>query len=111
VREVYAEMAEFSETAAPGAFLADLYPPLARIPQWMQWWRPRALRYYKHQETLWMMLWNQLKVQISLKQAPDCWAKQWAETDPTEKQGIDEVQAAFVAGCMSRCGPMLTTQC
>jgi hypothetical protein len=64
----------------------------------MQWWRPRALGYFDHQYQLWMRLWNALKVQISHGTAPECFAKQWAEIDQ-EKQGIDEVQAAFVAGC------------
>lgn len=92
-------MKEFSESAEPGAFLADMYPPLAKLPVWLQWWRPRARRYYERQKTIWMKYWNTLKIQRELGIAPECFVKQWMETDQ-EKHGIDEVQAAFVAGSL-----------
>lgn len=38
-------------------------------------------------------------VQIDQKQAPECFVKQFAETD-YKSQGISEVQGAFVAGTM-----------
>ncbi len=38
-------------------------------------------------------------VQIDTKSAPECFVKQFAETD-YKKENISEVQAAFVAGTM-----------
>lgn len=100
VREIYGLMKEFSDSAAPGAFVADLIPPLAKIPVWMQWWRKRALGYQERQTRIWMKYWTILRRQIDEEKAPDCFVKQFIETD-YEKQGISEVQAAYVAGSES----------
>lgn len=56
-----------------------------------------ALKYQDRQTRIWMKFWNTLKAQIAAKTAPDCFVKQFIETQ-FEKQGIDEVQAAYVAG-------------
>jgi hypothetical protein len=90
-------MKEFSDAVAPGAFIADLIPPLAQIPVWMQWWRPRALRYQKRQTAIWMKYWNSLMQQIRDGKAPECFVKQFSETD-YQSQGISDIQAAYIAG-------------
>ena len=95
--EIYGLMQEFSEHVAPGAYMADLVPPLARIPIPLQWWRARALKCYHRQAKIWLKYWNALKRQIADGKAPDCFVKQYMETD-YKKQGIDEEQSAFVAG-------------
>jgi hypothetical protein len=107
-------MKEFSESATPGAFIADIIPPLARIPERLQWWRPRALKYQKRQISIWMKYWNDLQMKIDQKKAPECFVKQFTETD-YKAQGISEVQGAFVAGTMievrhTRVGHSRTTQ-
>ncbi|KAH7350668.1 putative O-methylsterigmatocystin oxidoreductase [Rhexocercosporidium sp. MPI-PUGE-AT-0058] len=99
VKEVYAVMKEFSEGTAPGAFLADLIPPLAKIPVFLQWWRTRALEYQHRQVRIWMKYWNDLMVKMDTESAPECFVKRFAETD-YKKQDIGEVQGAFVAGTM-----------
>lgn len=91
-------MKEFSEHAAPGAYLADTLPPLASIlPPEFQWWRAGALRLYDHQLRVWMKYWNTLKEQMDGGKAPECFVRDFAETD-YQAQGISEEQAAFVAG-------------
>jgi hypothetical protein len=90
-------MKEFSENTAAGAFIADLIPPLAKLPVWMQFWRKRALKYRARQTAIWMKYWTNLKHQVANKEAPDCFVKQFMETD-YQKQDISEVQGAFVAG-------------
>lgn len=44
-----------------------------------------------------MKYWMNLKHQVANKEAPDCFVKQFMETD-YQKQDISEVQGAFVAG-------------
>lgn len=91
-------MKEFSERTAPGAYLADTLPPISDIiPVPLQWWRKSALQSYQRQERIWLKYWNTLQLQMQEGKAPECFVKQWAETD-YKKQGIDETQAAFVAG-------------
>lgn len=90
-------MKDFSESAAPGAFVADLIPPLARLPVRLQWWRKRALGYQQRQTKIWMRYWLTLKEQMKEKRAPECFVKQLMGTD-YQSQGISEVQGAFIAG-------------
>lgn len=92
-------MKEFSDSTAPGAFVADLIPPLAKIPVFLQWWRKRALQYQKRQTTIWMKYWTTLTHLIEQKKAPECFVKHFVETD-YKTQGISDVQGAFVAGTM-----------
>ncbi len=98
MREIYTLMNDFSEHAAPGAYLADLIPPMAKIPVSLQWWRGRALKCYYRQLRIWWKYWTTLKQQIAEKTAPECFVKQYVATE-YEKEGIDEEQSAFVAGC------------
>lgn len=96
-------MQEFSESAAPGAYIADLIPPLAQLPVALQWWRASAKRKYERQRDIWMKYWNTLKDDINAGKAPECFVKQFAEGD-YKKQDISETQAAFVAGSrLSNC--------
>jgi hypothetical protein len=55
---------------------------------------------FKRQETLWMRLWSELKAKIEAEEAPDCFVKQFIETQ-YPKMDITELQAAFLAGCKS----------
>ena len=92
-------MKEFSDSAAPGAFIADMIPPLAKLPIPLQWWRARALGYQQRQVKIWMKYWTNLMLQMDQKRAPECFVKQFAQTD-YKAQDISEVQGAFVAGTM-----------
>ncbi|EXJ76403.1 uncharacterized protein A1O5_00911 [Cladophialophora psammophila CBS 110553] len=106
--EVYGIMKDFSDTTVPGAFWADVFPPLAKLPTALQSWRKRALQYQERQTRAWMKFWNDLKIQIDLGKAPECFVKQWLETD-WEKQEISELQAAYVAGTMIEAGSETTS--
>jgi hypothetical protein len=90
-------MKELSELTSPGAFFADAFPILAKLPVWMQTWRSRALTYHRNQADLWLGLWKELQQDIADGNAPECFVKQVSETD-LEKQGITEIQGAFIAG-------------
>lgn len=41
------QAAEMVAHLQPGASLADAFPVLARLPQFLHWWRPEGLRLYK----------------------------------------------------------------
>ena len=91
-------MQDFSEHAAPGAHIAEAFPPLAKLPVFMQWWRKELLPLQQRQARLWMKFWNELKAKMDAKRAPPCFARQVLEED-YQKLGISELQAAFLAGC------------
>jgi len=101
-------MTDFSNIAAPGAYLADTIPPLGRLPPRLQWWRKSLKPYFDRQANLWMSLFSSLRTQMETKQAPACFVKQLIEND-FELQGITEMQAAFLAGSLIEAGSETTS--
>lgn len=97
MRRVNQIMDEFSWAALPGRFIADTIPFLAKLPTWLQWWKPEADRYFNNQVNLWTELWNDLLKKREEGRAPECFVKDFMETD-YQKQGISELQGAFMAG-------------
>src|SRR3981189_1723005 len=115
IKEIYSIVQEFGDVTRPGTWIAEVIPPLADLPVWMQWWRPAALKYQHHQsdpphEThcnvqswfmglivarVWMKYWNKLQDQIRDGTAPECFVRQLAESNYQEK-GISEIQAAYL---------------
>ncbi|KAK1480709.1 hypothetical protein CTAM01_14271 [Colletotrichum tamarilloi] len=108
VRQIYDLLRDFTEVAEPGAYIADMFPPLANLPSFLQWWRPAAIRAYERQRKIWMHYWNGLKTSVAEKKAPECFVKQFMESD-FEKLGITDVQAGFVAGSMIEAGSETTS--
>lgn len=101
-------MNDFSVTAKPGAYLADTLPFLGNLPPNLHWWRKGLQPLFDKQANLWMSFWNSLKTQMETKQAPECFVKQFIESD-YQKQGITELQAAFLAGSMIEAGSETTS--
>lgn len=100
IRAIYGVLNDFSQAAQPGAYIADLIPPLGNLPWFLQWWRPSATAAYKRQRDTWMGYWNRLQVALKTNSAPECLVRQLVESD-LGKQGISEVEAGFAAGCKS----------
>ena len=93
-------MDDFTKVAAPGTYIADAIPQLGRLPKSLQWWHKSVEPYYQRQANLWMKYWTDLRTKMETGQAPECFVKHFIETD-YERQGITELQAAFVAGSKS----------
>jgi cytochrome P450 len=97
VREIFTIMSEFAKASHPTRWWAEIIPPLSNLPESLQWWRPIALGYQERQNRLWTKYWNALKKQIADGTAPECFVKQFSESDYASK-GIEELQAAYTAG-------------
>ncbi|KAI5843182.1 putative O-methylsterigmatocystin oxidoreductase [Tricharina praecox] len=108
IKQIYGVMEDFSKTSAPGYFLADTFPPLAKLPVFMQSWRKEAAVYYERQCNIWMHYWSTLSSQIATGDAPACFVKQFKDTG-YEKMNISEMQGAFVAGTMIEAGSETTS--
>jgi hypothetical protein len=101
VKQIFTILAEFGEASNPVRWWAEIIPPLAQLPEFLQWWRPEAMRYQERQNKVWMGYWLNLKKKIADGTAPECFVKQFAESD-YERKGIDELQAAYTAGSIPR---------
>ncbi|KAF2028133.1 cytochrome P450 [Setomelanomma holmii] len=88
-------MNDFSVVATRGAYLADALPFFGKAPT------SSAVA------KLWMPFFMSPETQMETKQAPDCFVKQFIESN-YEKQGITELQAAFLAGSMIEAGSETT---
>lgn len=108
MHQIYSIMEDFSNVAKPGTYLADTLPFLGNLPPSLQWWRKDVKPYFEKQASLWMSFWSTLKTQMETKKAPECFVKQFIESD-YEKQGISELQAAFLAGSMIEAGSETTS--
>lgn len=101
-------MSDFSEHAAPGKHLAEIFPPLAKLPAFMQWWRRKMAPLQQRQTHLWMKFWNELKVKMEAKRAPPCFVRQIQE-EHLPKLGITETEAAYLGGCKLMCARRMKT--
>ncbi|KNG83645.1 putative O-methylsterigmatocystin oxidoreductase [Aspergillus nomiae NRRL 13137] len=108
IREIYGLMQVFSDATAPGSYITEAFPVLNKLPAQMQLWRKAALQSFHRQVAIWMKYWTRLKTQMDSNQAPECFVKQFIETD-YERNGIGELQASFVAGTMIEAGSETTS--
>lgn len=101
-------MRDFSEQAGPGSYIADTLTFLGKLPVSLQWWRKPLKPRFERQANLWMKLWTSLRTQMETGQAPECFVKQVIEAE-YQKQGISELQAAFLAGSLIEAGSETTS--
>jgi len=109
VEGVFKDLDGFTSIQNPGEWLVDAMPALTWLPEWMvQNWRTAGQKIHAHEKQLWMGLWNQLKADVADGTAPQCFAKDFLNSDWRE-QGIDELQAAYINGTMIEGTPSSTT--
>lgn len=92
----------------PGAFVEDEFPPLARLPAWLQPSRPRALRYAEPILEAKLRLWSRLRAQLAAGKAPVCYGREIMETG-YQAQGLTEADAAWIAGGVVEAGSETTS--
>jgi hypothetical protein len=66
----------------------------------MQWWEKPYAAMRERQNKIWLRYWTDMKAKIENGTAPECFGRQFVEAGYSKK-GIDELQAAFIAG--SKC--------
>ncbi|GAB1312812.1 O-methylsterigmatocystin oxidoreductase [Madurella fahalii] len=85
-------------TSRPGAFLADEFPPLARLPRWLQPGRRAAERAAEQVLDIKMALWRRLAREVEAGTAPHCYARDiYAGREAWYAQGLTEEQLAWVS--------------
>ncbi|KAI0390138.1 O-methylsterigmatocystin oxidoreductase [Xylariaceae sp. FL0594] len=92
-----------------GAFIEDSFPPLARLPVWMQPSRKRALKLAEFILWVKMRTWNMLKEQVAAGVAPDCYAAQMLNAN-WYQQGLGDEDLAWLAGGLVEAGSHTSIQ-
>ena len=109
IKEVYHVLEHFTAMSAPGAWLVDAFPSLAKLPSWMvqNWWN-KGRSWFEEDSQVYLKLYRDLVQRVKNKDAPNCFVKDFYLADP-EKNGIDEVGAAYAAGSMVEAGSESTS--
>lgn len=106
--KIYSVLDNLTEMTAPGAHVVDSFPSLAKLPQWLLGnWRSQAQSYFRHDSDVYLSLWRELKRKTDEGTATNCFCKDFYLQDP-EKQGVDELLAAYTCGGLIEAGSETT---
>ncbi|KAJ5682289.1 hypothetical protein N7462_005454 [Penicillium macrosclerotiorum] len=109
VRRIYQILKDFSYVSTPGRYIADGAPGLAKlIPDQLKWWRRSLQPMLARQKTIWMSFWSRLQKQLETGDAPQCFVKQFIQSE-YHNLGFTDVQAAFLAGSLIEAGAESTS--
>ena len=108
VGKIFSVLDHLTEMTAPGAHAVDSFPSLAKLPQVLLGnWRKQAKAYFKHDSAVYLELWRDLKRKVDEGSAEECFCKQFYLSEP-EKNGIDELLAAYTCGGLVEAGSETT---
>lgn len=92
-------------TSRPGAFIVDEWPPLQRLPKWLQPGRKWAEDSAKRVLDVKMNLWRRMEKQVEEGTAAHCYARTILERkEAWYSQGLDAEDLAWVAGGLVEAG-------
>lgn len=108
-KQVYEVLQSFGKMSAPGAWAVDSFPSLAELPQWLLGnWRTFGKKCFEQHSKVYLDLWLDLKKQVEAGTAKECFCKDYYLSG-LEKQGIDDLQAAYMCGGMLEAGSETTS--
>lgn len=109
VRNVYKVINNLQNFATPGMWLVDTFPELAVLPSWMLGnWRAYGKKCFEHDAPIYLGLWQKMKQEVAEDRCNPCFAREFYMSDP-EKQGLDELQAAYQTGGLLEAGSETTS--
>ncbi|KAH8170103.1 cytochrome p450 domain-containing protein [Sarocladium implicatum] len=88
----------FFANAQGGVAAVDAFPSLAKLPAFLQWWRPYGEREFKKVTSHL----DNLRKKLEAGDAPECFAKDFLESK--EALSMDENQKLFVCGTLLEAG-------
>jgi cytochrome P450 len=109
VRSIYKVINNLQNFATPGMWLVDTFPELAAFPSWLLGnWRSYGRKCFEHDSPIYLQLWRDMKKEVDEGRANPCFAKDFYLSNP-EKQGLDELQAAYQTGGLVEAGSETTS--
>lgn len=109
IKKIYGVLDHFVLMPAPRAWLVDAFPILTLLPSFLvqNWWKT-GTEWFKHDSKVYLDLYRNLVESVKAGKAPDCFVKDFYLGDP-EKNGIDELTAAYSAGSLVEAGSESTS--
>lgn len=109
VKSIYKVVNNLQLFSTPGAFLVDTFPTLRHFPEWMFGnWRTFGKKCFEHDSPIYLNLWRTLKQEVDEGRANPCFARDFYLSNP-EKQGLDELHAAYQTGGLVEAGSETTS--
>lgn len=109
VKKIYAVLANFQQYSDPSRFLVNSFPSIQYLPQSLFGnWRTLGEQWFKHDSAVYLGLWRDLKKRVDEGKCKPCFAKDFYLSDP-QKQGLDELQAAYQTGGLVEAGSETTS--
>lgn len=102
IGELFATSNEFLQNLQPGYNLVDGYPQLAKLPRFLQWWRPRGERAYKRTISVYRREVNRLLESVEASTAKPCFGADFLKA--AEQGDFDEAQKLFTLGSLLEAG-------
>lgn len=109
IKKIYTVLDNLTEMTAPGAHAVDSFPSLASLPEFLLGnWRSFGKKVFDHDSKVYMELWERLKREVKEGTARQSFCKDFYLADP-EKQGIDDLLAAYTCGGLVEAGSETTS--
>jgi len=92
----------FMANQVPGKWIVDGYPQLAKLPRWLQWWRPYGEQCFEETVGTYRKFYKTFQEGVDEGRQKDCFATKFFKMAP--EYGFDEDQQMFVVGSLIEAG-------
>jgi hypothetical protein len=86
--------ADFIENLQIGRNLVDVFPTLASLPKWLQWWRPRGERVYERARKAYEPIQQLMLQKIADGSATNCFGR--TVNEERNALGFSQNEAMFI---------------
>jgi hypothetical protein len=94
LHEVLGASADFIEQLQVGRNLVDVFPVLAYLPKWLQWWRPRGERIYERACRAYEPIQQDMLEKIANGSAKHCFGR--TINEQRDELGFSQTEAMFI---------------
>jgi hypothetical protein len=102
VKALFRTIDLFIGNQIPGKWIVDGYPQLAKLPTWLQWWRPYGEQCFQETVGVYRKFYKQFQKGLDEGIQRDCFATKFFEV--ADDFGFDQDQQMFVAGTLIEAG-------
>ncbi|KAB5563489.1 cytochrome P450 [Coniochaeta sp. 2T2.1] len=102
VVELFETLELFLENQQPGVNIVDAFPVLDRLPQFLQWWRPRGQKIFDKTARVYKREVDKLEEKIKNGTEKRCFGTDFLQTEEVKK--MTENQKLFVFGTLMEAG-------
>jgi len=109
VEKIFSVLTNFNSMTQPGEWMIEAFPALKILPEFLVGnWRTYGKKVFDHDHQVYLGLWRELQEKVKNGTAPPCFCSDFMTSD-VDKQGMDELHAAYQAGGLVEAGSETTS--